>query len=268
MICWTAYFDMDTKISALFFALGLSVGMFLFLEVGRRLGQRRRAKEPDEDHADSSAVQGAIFALFGLLVAFTFSGAASRFDSRRQLINEETNAIGTAFLRLDLLSPGSQPGLRELFRKYVDSRLEVYRRLSDVAAAKQELAHSAAIQHEIWTQAIAASRLSDSHPDAAKLLLPALNAMIDITATRTMASRIHPPLVIFCLLFVLGLGCSLLAGYGMSVNKRRNWLHIVLFVTVVVGATYTILDIEYPRRGLIRVTDYDQVLVELRDTMK
>jgi hypothetical protein len=116
--------------------------------------------------------------------------------------------------------------------------------------------------------AIVATRLPDSHPDAAKLLLPALNQMIDITATRAMASRIHPPMVIFYLLFVLGLCCSLMAGYGMAGDGRRNWLHIIGFVVIVAAAIYTILDIEYPRRGLIQVTAYDQVLVELRNSMK
>lgn len=259
---------MDTKISAFLFALGLLVGMYVFLEAGRLLGRRRKAKPDHEDHAGFSAAQGAIFGLFGLLVAFTFYGAASRFDSRRQLIDEEANAIGTAYLRLDLLSTGAQPSLRELFRRYVDSRLQVYRNLPDIAAAKAELAHSAMIQRDIWKQAIAASRLPDSHPDSAKLLLPALNTMIDIAATRTMASRIHPPVVVFWLLFVLGLGCSLLAGYGMAINTRRNWLHIVLFVASVAVCAYTILDIEYPRRGLIQLTEYDQVLVELKDSMR
>lgn len=255
--------------SAFLFALGLLLGMSLFLEAGRLLGRRRRAKEPDEDHAGFSAVQGAIFGLFGLLMAFTFYGAASRFDSRRELITEEANAIGTAYLRLDLLSTSAQPSLRELFRRYVDSRLQVYRKSwPDVAAAKEELVSSTAIQLDIWRQAIAASRLPDSHPDSAKLLLPALNTMIDITATRTMASRIHPPAVVFWLLFVLGLACSLLAGYGMTINARRNWLHIALFVASVVVCAYTILDIEYPRRGLIQLTEYDEVLVELRDGMK
>lgn len=259
---------MDTAISAPQFTMGLFVGMLVCLEIGRQIGKRRRVNEPDEDHAGIGTVQGAIFALFGLLVAFTFSGAASRFDSRRELINQEANTIGTAYLRLDLLPPGSQPGLRELFRNYVDSRLEVYRRLPDVTSAKEALAHSATIQHEIWTRAIAASHLPDSHPDGAKLLLPVLNEMIDITTTRTMAARIHPPMVIFFLLFVLALGCSLLAGYGMAASKRRNWVHIIGFVTLVTVAIYTILDIEYPRRGLIQVSAYDQVLVELRDSMK
>lgn len=259
---------MDTPISASVFCAWLLIGMFASLELGYWIGRRRRRSEPNEDREGLSAVQGAIFALFGLLVAFTFSGAASRFDARRELINQEANAIGTAYLRLDLLPPASQPALRDTFRKYVDSRLEIYRRLQNATAAKQALADSSAIQREIWTKAIAASRLPDAHPDAAKLLLPALNEMIDITATRTMAMRIHPPSIIFYLLFVLAVCCSLLAGYVMSVNARRNWLHIFGFVGIIVAATYTILDIEYPRRGLIQVSAYDHVLVDLRDSMK
>lgn len=259
---------MDTVISAAVYSTLLLVGMFLFLELGHRIGKRRQRLDPHEDRDGLNAVQGAIFALFGLLVAFTFSGAASRFDSRRELINEEANAIGTAYLRLDLLPPTSQPSLREKFRNYVDSRLAIYDRLPDASAATQALAESSRIQRQIWTEAVTSTRLPDAHPDAAKLLLPALNQMIDITATRTMAARIHPPHVIFYLLFVLALCCSLLAGYVMSVNQRRNWLHIVGFVVIVVAACYTILDIEYPRHGFIRVNAYDQVLVELRDSMK
>ena len=72
-----------------------------------------------------------MFALFGLLIAFTFSGGASRLDTRRQLIAEEANAIGTAYLCLDLLPASDQPALRGLFRDYLDSRLAVYRKLPE-----------------------------------------------------------------------------------------------------------------------------------------
>jgi len=218
--------------------------------------------------AGLGAIEGAIFALFGLLIAFTFSGAASRFDTRRELIAEEANAIGTAYLRLDLLPSSAQPSLRGLFRDYVDSRLAVYRKLPDIEAAKAELAKSEKLQREIWTQAVAATRGRDAHLDAAKLLLPALNAMIDITTTRTMAARIHPPAIIFALFFVLGLGCSLLAGYGMAASKRRSWIHIIGFAAILVISAYVILDIEYPRLGFIHVEEYDQVLLELRQSMK
>ena len=121
---------MNTTISAPLFAGSLFVGMLLVLELGRRLGSRRLQSE--SARGGFGAVEGAIFALFGLLVAFTFSGAASRFDSRRALVADEANAIGTAYLRLDLLASGDQSDLREMFRGYLDSRLEVYRKLPDL----------------------------------------------------------------------------------------------------------------------------------------
>jgi len=131
-----------------------------------------------------------LFSLFGLLIAFTFSGSASRFDSRRQLLAEEINDIGTAYLRLDLLPAGVQPALHGLFRDYVDSRLAVYRKLPELDAAKAELARSEKIQGEIWTRAVAATADSGADADASRLVLPSLNAMIDITNTRVMAARI------------------------------------------------------------------------------
>ena len=95
--------------------LGLFLGMLLFLEVGRRLGLRRRAPAAEGTAAEGRVVEGAVFGLLGLLVAFTFSGAAARFDTRRQLIVEETNAIGTAYLRLDLLPTAFQKRFQVLY---------------------------------------------------------------------------------------------------------------------------------------------------------
>ena len=255
-------------ISAPLFTASWLVGMLLMMEIGRRAGLRRLARDPEKGLAGLGATEAAVFALFGLLIAFTFSGGISRFDSRRQLIAEEANDIGTAYLRLDLLPPSAQPALRALFRDYVNSRLVVYRKLPDLDAAKAELARSEELQHEIWTRAVAATREPGAHVDAAKLLLPSLNSMIDITTTRTMAARIHPPPIIYALLFVLGLGCSLLAGYGMAEGKYRSWMHILGFIVIMVISLYVILDIEYPRAGFIRLDAYDQVLVELQGKMK
>jgi hypothetical protein len=213
-------------------------------------------------------VDGAVFALLGLLIAFTFSGAASRFDTRRQLIVEETNDIGTAYLRLDLLPVDAQPKLREQFRKYVDARLELFRKLPDIAAATAEHVKATKLQGEIWREAVAASVGPGRHGDARGVLLPALNAMIDITTTRIMAMQIHPPTVIFALLFGLTLASSLLVGYGMAGSKKRNWLHTLVLAFVMAASVFVILDIEYPRLGFIRVDAFDRALMELRESMK
>jgi hypothetical protein len=202
------------------------------------------------------------------MVAFTFSGAATRFNEKRMLVAEEANCIETAYLRLHLLSQQAQPALQELFRRYLESRLETYRRLPNMAAAELEMAESKKIQEEVWTEAVAATRLPDSHPSAGLLLLPALNNMIDISTTRTMALQIHPPRIIYALLFGLGLICSLLAGFRMSSGLHRSWLHILGFTVLTVIIVYVMLDVEYPRAGLIRLESADQLLINLREHMK
>src|SRR6267142_6449156 len=248
---------MDHGIYVSLFALGLFLGMLILLEVGRRIGARRLAEDPQGAEAGVGTVDGAVFALLGLLIAFTFSGASSRFDTRRQLIVEETNDIGTAYLRLDLLPADLQPALRGSFRRYLDARIEVYRKLPDIVAAKESLAKADELQRQIWRQAIVASRAEGAPPAAPILLLPALNAMIDITTTRTMATQMHPPTIVFVMLFGLALAASLLAGYGMTGSKVRRWFHMLGFALVMAFAVYVILDIEYPRLGLIQVAAFD-----------
>jgi hypothetical protein len=259
---------MHLTIASLLFTAGLFLGMLVFLEIGRRIGVRRRAKDPEDATAGVGTLEGAVFGLLALLVAFTFSGAAVRFDTRRQLIVEETNDIGTAYLRLDLLPTAAQPPLRAHFRQYLAARLEVYRQLPDLAAAREALGRAAALQTEIWTQAVAGSREPEAHPDAARLLLPALNAMFDIMITRTMAAQMHPPAIIFAMLFVVALASALLAGHGLAGGKRRDWFHMVGFAVIMAVAVYVILDLEFPRLGLIRVEAFDQALVNLLESMK
>lgn len=259
----TMYFALISSV----FAVGLFLGMVLLLEVGRRIGVERLARDPDSARVGLGAIEGAIFGLMGLLIAFTFSGAASRFDTRRQLIVEETNAIGTAYLRLDLLPVGVQPALRDRFREYVDKRLAAYRALPNIQAARARLEEANALQREIWRQAVAGCQTTDS-PAPTMLLLPALNQMIDITTTRTMAAEMHPPMVVFGMLAVLALLSSLLAGYGMASGRTRSWIHMIGFAAIMAITTYVILDIEYPRLGLIRVDLFDQALVDLQQGMK
>jgi len=113
-------------------AVGLFVGVLAFLELGRRIGRRRIASGGE---AGFGAVESAVFGLMGLLIAFTFSGAAGRFDARRDLVTREANAIGTAWLRIDLVPGEAQAKLRDLFRRYLDSRLATYRNTGELEIA-------------------------------------------------------------------------------------------------------------------------------------
>jgi hypothetical protein len=243
----------------------LFVAMLVLVEAGIRAGARRLARDPESAHAGVGAVDGAVFALLGLLVAFTFSGAASRFDERRQLVTREANAIGTAWLRIDVLPPSTQPPLRDLFRRYLDSRIVTYRELRDLAKAKRDLERSAALQREIWKQAVAAA--SQAPTPVSSQLLPALNEMFDIVTTRTMAVQMHPPTTVFVMLAGMAMISAFMAGYGMARAKGRNWFHIVGFAAVIALTFYVILDIEHPRLGLIRADAVDAVLEDLRRSM-
>ena len=239
-----------------FSALLLLPAMIVLLQLGHAIRVRRKGAP------HSSAIEGAVFALFGLLLAFTFSGAASRYDAHRQLVLQESNAIGTAYLRLDLLAAQDQPPLRRLFRDYVTSRLHLYDRVSnEVSDTTKQL------QQEIWTRAVAAAAAPGASPDATKLLLPALNDMIDITATRQNAFNMHPPAVIFLLLFVLSGGCAFVAGYGMT-DAARSWFYSVVLALTVTLTVYATLEIEFPRQGLLRLTQSDQTLLQLRDSIR
>ena len=246
----------------------LFLGMLIFSEVGRHIGLAKLAHDPEGLAKGTGAAEAAVFTLLGLLLAFTFSGAASRFEDRRHLINEEANAIGTAYLRIDLLPDEARPELRGLLRRYLDVRATTYRNSADRAATEAKLAEGAALQEQIWAKAVAASLRPEAPTQAAMLLLPALNEMIDITATRMTATRNHPPIVVFLLLVGLNLISALLVGYGTSLNKGRNWLHTLMFAVILSLTTYVIVDLEFPRLGLIRVDAADQAFEDLQQTLK
>jgi hypothetical protein len=232
------------------------------IELGRLIGKRRVRADPKWDNRGVSTLENMLLGLLGLLLAFTFSGAWSRFDARRDLILRESNAIGTAWLRLDLVPEPARESLRASFRRYVDLRIADTR-----ASADQPAGEVPALQAAIWREGVAAGRAA---PDGrvAQVLLPALNERFDIASARYLAVQTHPPAAVFLMLLVIMFLACLLAGYGMAGSQRRNWLHTLCFVGAMILAIYVTVDLEYPRRGLIRVEKYDHLLTDLRAGMK
>src|SRR4029077_6941228 len=167
---------------------------------GYRLGNYA-SRKTETAHEGTGTIEAAIFALLGLLLGFTFA--------RRQLIVQEANAIGSAYLRLDLVPAERPQEMRVLFRQYLDARLEAYEKLPDLSAAEQELDQATKLQQEIWSRAVAASR-EDPTQNLARLLLPALNDMIDVTTAVALLS-------------------GLMAGYNMAKRKSRSWFHVLLY---------------------------------------
>ena len=241
---------------SLLLTVGLLLGLIACMDIGFRLGKRRMARTGEDLPSGVGASEASIFGLMGLLIAFTFSGATSRFEARRHLLTEEANAIGTAYLRLDLLSAAALPDLRQMMRAYADARVAGGQDGADVR-----------LQNAIWAAAEDACRQPDAAAAACQLALPALNEMIDITTTRAAAGKNHPPPSIYVMLVLISLTSSVLIGYSMAANPRRSWIHILLMSASLAVAIYVILDLEFPRLGLIRVDSADWVLVETRRAM-
>jgi len=241
-------------------------GMLVAYEIGRRLGRRRLAREPDAGSEGVSAVEGGTFGLMGLLIAFTFSGAQGRYDARKRFVVDEANAIGTAWLRLDLLPAAVQPALRESFVRYTDARLVVYSSSFDIERSLKHIDAASVAGQAIWSQAVAGSR--DCGPEVAFLLMPALNEMLDLANLRNSAAQyFHPPGIIFVMLGVTALACALVAGHGTASSRSRNWVHTLTFVATLALTVYVIVDLEFPRAGFIRVDAVDQVLRDTRAAM-
>ena len=251
----------------LVFVLALFLTMMIFQEVGHVWGKRRLALDPHGTRAGAAAVEGAVFALLGLLVAFSFAGAASRFEHRRDLIVDEANAVGTAYLRVNLLPGNYQIEMHQLFRNYLSTRLAAYDVLPDIKAAYAKYAEAEKIQGEIWTKAVTGCR-EDPMPACSMNLLPALNTMFDIANTRRWVTQMHPPALIFLMLFFISVVCALMAGFAMAKGKSRNWVYSIGFATVIAVTVYVILDLEYPRLGFLRVDKFDDALVQVLQGMK
>jgi len=259
--------DLHATQLAFLLAIGLFAAMLLFLELGWRFGVRQMAKHGEAARAGVGKADAPVYALFGLLLGFTFSGAAGRFDHRRELASQQVNAIGTGWQRIDALPLAAQPPVRASFQAYVDAMIGMYRGNPSRAEALQESVDVRRTKDELWSRSVAACLAPDGEK-ARMLLLPALNEMFAVAETERLARRIHSPGLIFVMLAVSALAAAVFVGYAVAGGARRNWMYIIGSAATVAVAMYVIIELEYPRLGVLRANSIDQALVELRTTMK
>lgn len=236
-----------------FFLLIFFVLMLLSIAIGHYIGTRKVTKPA------LSITEGAVFTLMGLLIAFAFAGASQRLDQRRMTIIQESNAIGTAYLRLDILQPADRLSLKNDFLSYVTARLDIYDAFPDYNAIAAAQKISSSKQAKIWHDAIIACK--SANITAPMLILPAINTMFDIANTRTAYTIMHPPALIFCLLILVALLSGFLTGYGMAGKGTWNSLHVIAFALIISVTIDIVIDLEYPRIGIIKESNFDYLLV-------
>ncbi len=240
--------------------------MVAFTVWGHRIGRRRYKQDAGGEELPTAVFDAAVMSLLGLLIAFTFANAYSRFERRRDLIVQEYNAIGTANARLQLLPANRRDALRDKLREYTKLRYQLWMLQPNWNAAMDEFKRSEKLEDEIWADAVDATQ--NDTADARKLLLPALNDMIDITTTRLILLQAHPPLLVFGLLFLLSLVAAWTIGFGMGNCERPSYLHAIGFAIVVAFSLYVIFEIEYPRHGFVTLDAPHELLKNLSEEMK
>ena len=234
------------------------VGVFLLFgllglvayEIGFRVGRWWQERTPDEKEGPSGVLVGSLLALMAFLLAITMGMASDRFDSRRQLVLEEANAIGTVYLRAGYLSQPASDQTRELLREYAPLRVNT----ENDARLADQFARSGEIAAELW---MIAEPLARESPDSQVLALyiSALNDMIDLGETRlTAIEYARVPESVILLMFlgsVLTLG---MVGFHAGLHRHRSLVSAVVLV-VVLGAVITlVVDLDRPRRGFLQVS--------------
>lgn len=236
------------------------------IEIGHWLGRRRAQLSTEASRGHVVDIQSAILGLSALLLAFAFSLALQRFDSRSEAVVDEANAIGTAFLRADLLPAPLRDEARVAIGAYLDARVdEASLPLSeeDMRGAVNKVASGA--QEALWNIAVRAARLEiDSR--APLLFVDAVNGLIDSYGRRTASLSRHVPELVLSLLFLTFLLAGSIVGFAAGVASHRPSLVAYILVFLMVVLVFIVLDLDRPRRGIIRVSHVS--LLELQSVVK
>lgn len=255
-------YSQPLQLIALMLMAAFVVGSEIFFHIGRR------ADATDSDvGALVTTLQSALLALLGLLLAFTFGMANSRFEERKSLLVQEANDIGTTWLRTDFLPESARNESRSVLKQYLDSRIRLYDAMQkggDDASMALFLSEASAYQHKLWTLASQAGQADPRNPMLA-LYVSSLNDTIDVHSSRVAAARNHVPEVTLILLMVLSMGAACSIGHAAGLAGNRSFGSTAAFHFLVVLVIIAIMDIDRPRRGFIQVTQTS--LLELRDDM-
>ena len=233
--------------------LGVSIALFLLaIEVGFRLGRRNRPNIGEHAKSQINTIQGAMLGLLALLLGFTFAMAISRYEARKQLVLDEANAIGTTFLRAQLLPQPQRQEVSQLLRQYVEVRMKFYKASVDPARLREAEKQTGQLHLHLWSYAAA---LGEKDPRAVTvgLFLQSLNEVIDLDSKRLTALENHVPQIILVLLYSVALAANGLIGYGCGLGGRRNFYVTLTASMLIAFVILVIVDLDRPRRGLIRV---------------
>ncbi|MFO1020116.1 MAG: hypothetical protein U0903_05395 [Planctomycetales bacterium] len=244
-------------------ALTLFGLMILAPIFGYGCGLRVRARRPDhKDHAQLGTIQGAVLGLLALILGFSFASAAGRFIDRQDFIVQEANAIGTAYLRADLLEEPFRSNYRELLRQYTASRIKLLQTL-DIKAVDFVIRESTDLHPKMWQVAVDGVKKT-THYDVT--VLSPLNEVIDLHTSHLAIMRRHIPPLVVILLIVNAIIALMLVGYGNGLAGKPSTVLTTGLTFLIFSVLWITVDLDYPRLGILRIGH--QPMIELQQSLK
>lgn len=236
----TGYPALVLLLSFIVLALSARLGVFF--------GKRWRLPE-GAVRDDFSIIQGATLTLLGLIIGFTFSMALNRYDQRKNLEEEEANAIGTEYLRAGLLPPADAAKVRPLLITYIDQRIAFYEARGGDDFVKIG-AQTAKLQADLWS---AVQTPAVAQPSATVALAVAgMNDVLNSQGYTQAAWLNRIPVAAWGLMAMIAIFANGLVGFGARDAQRESILLLILPLVVAI-AFFLIADIDSPRGGPIRV---------------
>lgn len=243
------------------------IGLILFFVLilafvaGFRTRKRKVKKDPTLEHEDLGSISSTLLGLLALILAFTFSMANSRFDTRRELAIQEANAIGTVFLRTEFFPDSVQKELKSNLKMYVEERIAFYYAGMDLDILIGHMKNSDVLGKKIWDQVTAYSKV-DPNLVRTSEIVSSLNEMIDLTTSRRAAGEANIPGSIQWFLIILSIFSTFLLGYERKTHF--DWIIVMVFSLMLSLTVFSIFDLDRPRSGLVTLDEANSKILELR----
>ena len=219
------------------------------IEFGQWLARYQQKRGTEINGASVGPMVGAILGLLAFMLAFTFAFAASRFEERKQIVQNEVNVIRTLYLRADLMPESIASETRRMLREYVDVRLEG----TSAENLEHALERSKQLHQGLWTQAIAAA--NQAKPPIDSLFIASINELIDTHSRRVTAGlRNRLPGTIWIALYSLMFLAMTAVGYQAALSSTKRTLAGIIIVLAFSAVISVIADLDRPGAGLLRVS--------------
>ena len=230
-------------------------------ECGYRLGRARSHQKDRESESPVGGMVGAELGLLAFLLAFTFGIAASRFDTRRQVVLDEANAIGTAYLRAAMLPEPHPAEVRRLLRDYTDVRIAAAQGMS----LEDAIRRSEDLHRRLWTEAIGAAA-KDPRSIPVGLFIQALNDVIDLHAKRLTASlRSRIPTAVWVVLYGVAVLAFIVMGYHVGLVRTSRSPGIFVVALTFAAVIWLVVDLDRPGEGFLTVSQH--AMIDVRSSM-